>query len=182
MSIPATKLTYQDYLLFPEDGKQYEILDGALSMTPAPLTRHQTIVMRLSQYFMNYLEQHPLGSVFAAPCDVLLGESDVVQPDLLLVLNPGKATITEKHIQGPPDLVVEVLSPTTAARDRELKRKRYEHFGVREYWLVDPAEDTVEILSLRDAHYAPSVVRIPPDSMTSSLLPDFTIDLPKLFR
>ena len=138
--------------------------------------------MRLGYYCMKYLEENPIGTVFSVPCDVLLGESDVVQPDLLLVLNTGKAIITEKHIQGPPDLVVEILSPTTAARDRELKRKRYEYFGVREYWLVDPAENTIEFLALKDACLSQPVLGTPPGSMTTPLLPDLTIDLAKLFR
>lgn len=148
MTTISTTLTYQDYLLLPEDGKQYEIIEGNLSMTPATLTRHQTIVGRIHYQLMAYLETHTIGDVFIAPCDVLLSDTDVVQPDLLVVLHSGRACITENNVQGPPDLVVEILSPSTATRDRELKRKRYEHFGVREYWLVDPADNTLEILNL----------------------------------
>ncbi len=182
MPIPATKLTYQDYLLFPEDGNRYEILNGDLYMTPAPLTRHQTLVMRLGYLLMKYLEENPIGTVFPAPCDVLLSENDVVQPDLLFVLHTGKAKITEKNIQGPPDLVIEVLSPTTAARDRELKCKRYEYFGIREYWLVDPDKNSLDILSLKDGHFVHPVRGTSPCTLISPLLPDFTFDLAKLFR
>src|SRR5918998_6320598 len=81
------------------------------------------------------------------PCDVILSETDVVQPDLFVVLNGGMARITDKNVQGPPDLVIEIVSPGTSVRDRELKRKRYEHFRVREYWLVDPDANSIEILT-----------------------------------
>jgi len=181
MPAPITKLTYQDYLLFPDDGKRYEIIDGDLDMTPAPFTRHQILAMRLSHVFMNYLEQHPIGHVLAAPCDVVLSDSDIVQPDLLLVIHDGKARITEKNVQGAPDLLIEILSPGTAARDRDLKRKRYEHFGVREYWLVDPADNIIEILSLKDTGFSQSWKGTTPDTMTSPLVPGLTIDLAKLF-
>ena len=81
-------------------------------------------------------------------CDVILSETDVVQPDLFIVLHGGLARITDKNVQGLPDLVIEILSPGTSARDRDLKRKRYEHFRVREYWLVDPDANSIEILGL----------------------------------
>jgi Uma2 family endonuclease len=85
MTAPATKLTYQDYLLLPDDGKRYEIIDGELYMTPSPVTRHQTISGRLHYLFMSYLETHPIGAIFAAPLDVLLSDVDTVQPDLLFI-------------------------------------------------------------------------------------------------
>lgn len=178
---PTTKLTYQDYILLPEDGKRYEIVDGDLYMTPAPLTRHQVLVGCLLHLFMTYLEAHPIGAVFCAPCDVVLSDVDVVQPDLLLVLNPGKASITEKNVQGAPDLIIEILSPSTAVRDRALKRKRYEYFGVHEYWLVDPAANTIEILSLKDTTFFQAGQGTAQTTVSSPLLPDLTLDLAKLF-
>lgn len=183
MTTLSTTLTYQDYLLLPEDGKRYEIIEGDLSMTPAPLTRHQTMVGRIHYQLMAYLETHTIGDVFIAPCDVLLSDTDVVQPDLLVVLHSGRACITENNIQGPPDLVVEILSPSTATRDRELKRKRYEHFGVREYWLVDPADNTLEILNLTTRQRsAYSLATHSPHHCSTILLPDFTLDLTWLFK
>jgi Uma2 family endonuclease len=182
MSSQATKLTYQDYLQLPEDGKRYEIMDGELYMTPAPATRHQIVVSRLIHLLMTYLEVHPIGTALTAPTDVVLSDTDVVEPDVLLVLHDGKAGITEKNIQGPPDLVIEILSPGTAARDRDLKRKRYEHFGVREYWLVDPDANTLEILSLAQGRLQRSSLTARPGSCTSPLLPDLTIDLGRLLK
>jgi Uma2 family endonuclease len=182
MTTSATKLTYHDYLLIPEDGKRYEILDGELYMTPAPVTRHQIIVGRLHYLLMSYLEAHPIGSVLVAPCDVVLSDTDVVQPDLLFVHKNGVARITEKNVQGPPDVVIEILSPGTAARDRELKRKRYEHFGVREYWLVDPDGTTMEILTLDGGQYRRISFAGRPATLTSPLFPELTLDLERLLK
>lgn len=177
MTTPATKLTYQDYLLLPDDGKRYEILEGELYMTPSPMTRHQLIAFRLSHVIGTYLEAHPIGTGLAAPCDVILSETDVVQPDLFIVLHGSVARITEKNVQGPPDLVVEILSPGTSARDRELKRKRYEHFKVREYWLVDPDGNSVEILALQADRFVRLNLVTPPASCTSPLFPELEINL-----
>lgn len=177
MSTPATKLTYHDYQLLPDDGKRYEIIDGDLYMTPAPVTRHQIIAMRLSHALMTYLETHPVGIVLAAPCDVLLSDVDILQPDLLVVLKNGTARITDKNVQGPPDLVIEILSPGTAGRDRDLKRKRYEHFGVREYWLVDPDQNTVEILRLEHNRFTRASLTSRPSQTSSPLLSNLILDL-----
>lgn len=177
MSTPATKLTYHDYQLLPDDGKRYEVIDGDLYMTPAPVTRHQMIAMRLSHALMTYLETHPIGTALAAPCDVLLSDVDILQPDLLVVLQDGLARITDKNVQGPPDLVIEILSPGTAGRDRDLKRKRYEHFGVREYWLVDPDRNTVEILRLEQNRFTRASLTSPPSQASSPLLSDLILDL-----
>ena len=177
MATPATKLTYQDYLLLPDDGKRYEIIDGELYMTPSPITRHQVISGRVHYVLMAYLETHPIGAVFAAPLDVLLTDVDVVEPDLLFIHNNGPAKVTEKNIQGPPDLVIEILSPGTAGRDRELKRKRYQHFGVREYWLVDPNQNTLEILQLNDGQLRRLSFATRPARLSSPLFPDLVLDL-----
>lgn len=182
MTTPATKLTYQDYRLLPDDGKRYEIIDGDLYMTPSPVTRHQAIVARFVQLFMNYFETHPIGTVFAAPYDVVLSDTDIVEPDLLVVLKDGAARITEKNVQGPPDVVIEILSPGTAARDRELKRKRYEHFGVREYWLVDPDGNTLEMLQLASGQFRRLILATRHDRCTSPLFPDLILDLSRILK
>jgi Uma2 family endonuclease len=182
MNLATTKLTYHDYLLLPDDGKRYEILDGDLLMTPSPVTRHQTIAMRLSHLFMTYLETHPIGVVLAAPCDVVLSEFDVVEPDLLFVRHNSAARITEKNIQGPPDVIIEILSPGTATRDRDLKRKRYELFGVQEYWLVDPDQNSLEILALQDGTYVHICRATRPTECASPLLPGLVLNLARLLE
>jgi Uma2 family endonuclease len=182
MNSPATKLTYHDYQFLPDDGKRYEVIDGDLYMTPAPVTRHQMIVTRLSNLLFTYLERNPIGTVLTAPCDVLLSDVDVLQPDLLIVLQSGLARITDKNVQGPPDLVIEILSPGTAGRDRDLKHKRYEHFGVREYWLVDPDQNTVEILRLKENRFTRASLTLRPSQTNSTLLSDLTLDLALILK
>jgi Uma2 family endonuclease len=182
MNLTTTQLTYHDYLLLPDDGRRYEIIEGDLCMTPAPVTRHQIIVGRLLHVLLSYLETHPLGTVLTAPCDVVLSNNDIVQPDVLYVQNNSKAQVTEQNIQGPPDMVVEVLSPGTAARDRDLKRKRYEYFGVQEYWLVDPDLNTFEILALHTGQYTQVCFATRPATCSSVLLPDLTLDLNQLLK
>jgi Uma2 family endonuclease len=182
MNLTTTQLTYHDYLLLPDDGRRYEIIEGDLCMTPAPVTRHQIIVGRLLHILLSYLETLPVGTVLTAPCDVVLSNTDIVQPDVLYVQNNSKAQVTEQNVQGPPDMVVEVLSPGTAARDRDLKRKRYEYFGVQEYWLVDPDLNTFEILALHTGQYTQVCFATRPATCTSALLPDLTLDLSQLLK
>jgi Uma2 family endonuclease len=182
MSTATTKLTYRDYLLLPDDGKRYEIIDGDLHMTPSPTTRHQIIVGLFLHHLMTHLETHPIGTVFTAPYDVVLSDTDVVEPDLVVVLNDGRARITEKNVQGPPDIIIEILSPGTAARDRDLKRKRYERFGVQEYWLVDPDQNALEILALKDRQYVQVCRAARPAQCTSALLPGLVLDLGLLLK
>jgi Uma2 family endonuclease len=182
MNLTTTQLTYQDYRLLPDDGKRYEVIEGDLCMTPAPVTRHQIVVGRLLHVLLSYLETHPVGTVLTAPCDVLLSDTDIVQPDLLYVRNNSKAQVTELNIQGPPDLVVEVLSPATATRDRNLKRKRYEHFGVQEYWILDPDSNTVEIFALQAGQYTQVCRAIRPATFASAIFPNLTLDLSRLLK
>jgi len=182
MSLATTKLTYHDFLLLPDDGKRYEILDGDLFVTLSPVTRHQLIVGRFLHRLMTYLETHPIGTVFTAPYDVVLSDTDIVEPDLLLVLHTGRAVITEKNVQGAPDVIIEVLSPSTAARDHDLKRKRYERFGVQEYWLIDPDGNTLEMLVIKDGRYVEAFRTTRPAECTSALLPGLILDLGSLLK
>ncbi|CUQ68179.1 Uma2 family endonuclease [Candidatus Nitrospira inopinata] len=169
-------------MLLPDDGKRHEIIEGDLFVTLSPITRHQLIIGRFLHRLTTYRETHPVGMVFTAPYDVVLSETDIVQPDLLLALQTGRAVMTEKNLQGPPDLILEVLSPSTAARDRELKRKRYEHFGVRKYWPIDPDANSLDMLALQDGHYAHVGRTIRPAECASILRPDLVSDLGSLLQ
>ena len=121
MSVPAAlKFTYEDYALLPED-RRYEVIDGELFVTPAPTTLHQLAKRRLVRILEDFSEATGTGSILDAPYDVVLSKHDVVQPDALLVTTARKPIIGEKNIQGAPDLVVEVLSPSTETRDRRAK-------------------------------------------------------------
>ncbi len=146
MSVPAAlKFTYDDYTLLPGDS-QYEVIDGELFVTPAPTLFHQAVKRRIVRLLEEFAEPRGLGTIFDAPTDVVLSQHDIVQPDILVVLTERKAILTEKFVAGAPDLVIEVLSPSTEDRDRIAKAKRYATFGVREMWLVDPAAKTIEVL------------------------------------
>lgn len=143
------KFTYSDYLQLPEE-KRYELIEGEFFMVPSPSWSHQTISARLFRVIDNCVRTHKLGEVRYAPLDVVLSEENVLQPDILFVSSERLDIITERNIQGAPDLVVEILSPATAQRDKELKKKLYARYGVREYWLADPSARTIEVMSLAE--------------------------------
>ncbi len=145
MGVPAAlKFTYEDYCLLPED-RRYEVVDGELFLTPAPTLFHQAVKGRIKRLLDDFIEPRGLGFVFDAPTDVVLSPHDVVQPDILVVLGDRRSILTEKFVAGAPDLVIEVLSPSTEERDRIAKAKRYATFGVREMWLVDPQAKSIEV-------------------------------------
>ena len=102
------KLTYDDLLMLPDDGKRHEIVDGEHYVTPSPFTKHQTVSMNLTKIFVRYLDRHPIGYLLAAPMDVVFSDFDVVEPDLLFVSRERRAVITDKHVMGAPDLVIEI--------------------------------------------------------------------------
>ena len=181
-----TRFTYDDFVLFPDDGKRHEIIDGEHYVTPSPNVRHQRLVKRLMFEIERYLKANPrMGEVFPSPLDVVLSPWDVVAPDLLLVAGDQSAIMTEKNIQGPPALVVEVLSKSTRKRDAQTKRRLFERTGVREYWLVDPELDTVQVFRPSPEGKLARVVELKAedgDVLTTPLLPGCEIDLRALFR
>lgn len=137
--------TYQDYLELPEDGKHYEVINGELIMTPAPFTIHQKVSANIVGELRPFVKKHQKGEVLYAPVDVVLSENNVVQPDILFIAEKHANIITEKNITGVPDLIIEILSPATGYYDLIEKKEIYEKFGVREYWIVDPKKQWVEI-------------------------------------
>ncbi len=141
--------TYAEFARLPESGStRYEIIDDDLYVTPSPGLGHQRLVKRLVVTLHGFVESHDLGEVFVSPFDVLFGEGDYVEPDVLFVRKDHADAVTDRGVEGPPDLVVEVLSPSTEARDRGIKLERYRHYGVPEYWIVDPHDRTVEVWRL----------------------------------
>jgi len=146
-------LTYKDYEALPADGRRYEIHEGELSVTPAPGTRHQRILGRLNDLLRRHVEDRGLGEVLLSPVDCILSDSTIVQPDLVY-LDPTRAhLVSERGIEGPPTLVVEILSPSTTNIDRSTKRQLYRRFGVPHYWIVDPEARTVEAYALDEGEY-----------------------------
>jgi Uma2 family endonuclease len=177
----STKFTHADLLAAPDDGKRREIIEGELFVTPSPNLSHQRISRRIGLALANYLEAHPIGEIFYAPMDVILSDSDVVEPDLLIVLNE-RREILKTWVEGTPDLVIEILSPTTSDRDRGLKLKAYARHGVTEYWIVDPDERAIEVYRLGRGRYrAPQVFR-ESELLTSSMLPNFALPLADVFN
>lgn len=180
MSDTRVKITYQDYLQLPDE-KRYEVLEGDLRMVPAPGTGHQRMLGRLYRAVGDFAESHGLGSVYFAPVDVVLDEDSVVQPDLLVVLNQNLPRIKPEGVFGAPDLVVEILSPSNAHRDRGIKRRLYGRYGVQEYWIVDPQERTVEVTSLHDGHLETWSIFPAGATLRSPLFPAFTLPVDTIF-
>lgn len=177
----STKLTYADYLALPDDGLRHEIIEGKHYVTPSPVTRHQRISLRLAQLIQNYLDAHPVGELFIAPFDVLLSNHDIVEPDLLFLSTARAHFLTSKNLQGPPDLVVEILSPGTRRRDKGLKRNLYERVGVEEYWLIDPDQDEV-MVHRRGTTGFEHVVRLSrAEVLTTPVLPGLDLPLERVF-
>ncbi len=144
--------TYEDYLMI-EDDKRYEVLEGELMMAPAPGTYHQDISRNLEYLMWSYVKRKRLGVVYDAPIDVVFDEYNVLQPDIVYVCKERKKIIQERAIMGAPDLVVEIVSPSTLSRDTVRKMKIYERFGVREFWIVYPDMKCVEVLYLEGNSY-----------------------------
>ena len=147
------KWTYEDYVNLPDDGLRHEIINGGLFLNPSPSTQHQHVSKRLQYQLYTKIELSNLGLFFAAPMDVQLSEFDIVQPDLIIILNDRIGKITPTKIKVAPHLVVEILSPSTAANDRTIKKDLYERSGVNEFWIVDPFEQQVDQRVLRDEKY-----------------------------
>lgn len=145
--------TYADYCRIPADRLRHEIIDGRHFVTPAPSTNHQEVSGNLNDQLRARIRNVGLGRVLYAPLDVHLGRGTVVQPDLVVVTAGGRAVIGAKKVTGAPDLLVEILSPSTRRRDRTKKFARYERAGVREYWIVDPKAHLVEQYVLRNGKY-----------------------------
>ena len=174
-------LTYQDYLRMPEDRNRRELLGGDLYVTPAPSPAHQRVVANLIEVLNRWANTHGLGRVFGAPIDVVLSELDVVQPDVIFVSASRLAIVTAQSLQGAPDLVVEVLSPSTASVDRGRKMELYARSGVQEYWLVDPDQRLVEQYCREGEGFRLMVRATEKASFTSVLLDGLRVELPRLW-
>lgn len=176
------KLTYNDYVLFPEDGMRHEVLDGEHYVTPAPLVWHQSVSSNLHLILGSFVREHRLGLLLFAPVDVLLSEHDIAQPDLVFVSNERRGILTEKNIQGAPDLVIEILSPSSRRNDEIVKRHRYEQLGVQEYWIVDPQQRTVRVFRRTGEAFASSENLSSGDVLTTPCLPRLEIPVGTLFE
>jgi Uma2 family endonuclease len=179
--IEKKKYTYEDYLKTPDD-KRYELIEGELLMTPSPITNHQRISRKIAFLIEKFVTENDLGEVFYAPYDVYLDDENVVQPDIMFISKGRSKIIGEKNLQGAPDLVVEILSESTAYRDLIQKKKLYAKFGVKEYWIVVPEEKTIDIYSLKDKSYLLYKSYGKDATLESTSLRGFKIDLQGIFK
>lgn len=183
---PHIRFVYEDYKALPESmARQYELLDGEILMVPAPTTRHQLIAGNIHAMLHVHARRSGLGVVLSPPIDVVFGEGDareIVQPDVLFVSRPRYGIIVEAEVRGAPDLVVEVLSPSTATRDLTYKKHLYGRYGVREYWIVDPILETLDLYaSKRGSFDQPRTMRAS-ESFSSALFEGLVISLEDVFQ
>jgi Uma2 family endonuclease len=181
---PVTlKLTYEDFLGFPEDGKRHELLDGDHFVTPAPNLRHQRLVVRLTRVLDSFIDRHGLGWLYTSPVDIVLSDFDVVEPDLVFLSRQRGHLRADTHLAGAPDLVIEILSDSTRKRDEITKRHLYERHGVAEYWIVDPVLETVKVYRRQGERFAAAELfeRAEGGQLDTALLPGFELALDELF-
>lgn len=183
-SVPAVKLTYDDFLLFPDDGKRHELIDGEHFVTASPNLKHQLIVGQLYRIIGNWLDVHPVGRIVLAPFDVIFSNFDVVEPDLLFISDErARDILTEHGVRGAPDLVVEVTSDSTRRHDETLKLHLYERCGVSEYWVADPVVDVIRVYRRRDGRLerVPDVSAGAGETLQTPLMPGLVIPLARVF-
>ena len=172
----AKRWTYEEYYHLDDD-QRYEIIDGNLLMAPAPDTWHQDWSRDLFRIIDRHVRNHDLGKVFYAPLDVVLDDANTVQPDLVFISKARAGIIQRRAIFGTPDLLVELVSPASVRRDRYDKKELYAPFGVKEYWIGDPANQSLEILTLTDRHYELHCAAELKGKLNSLVLPGLEFDL-----
>jgi Uma2 family endonuclease len=180
-ALPKMKLTYEDYCRTPDD-ERWELLNGELvAMAPSPTLAHQRVAFNLAFQLRTFVDRMGIGEVFVAPLDVVLSGTNVVQPDVLFVSNERQHISTPANIRGTPDLVVEVLSPSTTSRDWRTKLDIYNEHGVREYWVADPEAQRVWVLTRGDGELKEVGNYGKGDTLISPLLEGFSADLDEVF-
>ena len=179
--VAEKQATYADYLNTPE-GAAYQLIGGELVMTPAPNPRHQTVAKRLFRRLDSFVVSQELGEVYFSPIGVRLSEAETYQPDMVFVPREELHRIGEQSIDGPPALVVEILSPTNAYYDLVHKKDVYESSGVKEYWIVDPTEKTIEVLQNSPQGFIRFAKARQAGSVGSHVLQGFTVSLEEIFE
>jgi len=183
---PDRRLTYDDFLQFPEDDRlRHEIIDGVHYVTAAPNVRHQDLIGRIYLAMGNHLTSHPsIGRVFLSPVDVIFTFYDVVEPDLVFIAGDQLGIMTEKNIQGAPAIVVEVVSKSTRSRDERIKRELFDRGGVREYWIVDPDRSRIVVYRRDGNRFDTHSPLSAADHavLTTPLIPGFSLSISELFK
>src|SRR5205814_5681609 len=166
----------------PEGPPYFQVIEGELVMSPSPNLFHQEIAGRIHSLLLNFLERHPLGEVFISPLDVFLSDVNVYQPDVIFVSNARRSILTERGIEGAPDLVVEIPSPGTARYDKGSKRKIYARTGVKEVWIVDPELKSIQVYELTKNAETPAATHGTDSLFKSPLLPGLRIKAAVVFK
>jgi Uma2 family endonuclease len=175
--------TYEHWLNFPKDGWKYEIIDGVLYMSPPPSIAHQDSSGELFVAMHTYAKENDLGKVLIAPCGIQLPNQPVpLEPDIFFVKKERLEIIGTQYVEGAPDLIVEILSPSNASYDRETKFKVYQDAGVPEYWLVDYEAKTVEVFTLVEGVYTLAGKYTGDDVFSSTQLAGFKVTVDSLFN
>jgi len=176
------KYTADDYMML-EEGAPFQLINNELVMSPSPIPLHQQVVFALSEVIVLYnIKIGRKGQWMYAPADVKFDEGNILQPDIFYISEERKSDLIKERIEGAPDLVIEILSPSTAYYDLRQKKNIYEKFGVKEYIIIDPIEQNAEIYTLKEGVYFLHQKAENNESINSSLLPGFGIELGKLFK
>ena len=175
-------LTVSDYLELPEGPPFYQLIEGEIAMSPAPNRPHQHILRNITFLLLKHVEDRRLGEIYFAPCDVYLTDINVFQPDLMFISNARKSILSQRGIEGAPELIVEILSPKTARLDKGLKRDVYARTGVEELWIVDPDAKEVLVYHLADSAESPAGTYSGRQKFSSLVLPGLQISVPKVFQ
>lgn len=181
VKIEAKRWTYQDYLKLPDE-ERYEIINGELFMVLAPNLFHQDISRNLEYLMWNYVREKNLGVVYYAPVDIVLSKENVFQPDIVFVSRDNLGILKEKAIFGVPDLVVEIISPSSIYNDMNVKREIYEKFGVKEYWIVDPANKAIQIFTLESGKFKLHFFGYETGKASPKIIQDFEVELGKFSK
>ena len=174
-------VTRSEYEEMPPGPPYFQLIEGQLVMSPSPLTKHQRIVVRLSTQLSYYTQENSLGEIFIAPLDVFLNDVNVYQPDIVFVSTARSHQVTEKGIEGAPDLCIEVLSKGTQRFDLGAKKKVFAQSGLGHYWIIDPEARSLAVFNLRVNSEHPVEVFTPPQSFRPELFPRLEINLSALF-
>jgi len=174
-------MTVEQFFAMPDDGKRYELLDGVVEQMTAPNIRHQRISLRLLVWMVHTLQDSGLGEVFSPPCDVVLDEHTVLQPDAVFVALANGGIVTERNLRGAPEVVVEILSESTRRKDVLRKRRLYARAGVSWYWIIDPEIDRIEFLKRDGDDFVLAALADSPAVAEVPGFPSVRIDLAALF-
>ncbi|HMJ90359.1 MAG TPA: Uma2 family endonuclease [Candidatus Acidoferrum sp.] len=175
-------ITRADYEGMPLGPPYFQVIEGDLITSPSPKFFHQSVALNIARIIGNFLDDHPIGEVMIAPLDVFLSDINIFQPDVLFVSNERLSLIGEQGIEGGPELVVEILSPSTAKYDKGSKKKIYSRTGVQELWLIDPDAKTIQVFDLAADAETPIATHSAKSVFKSALLPGLKIDAKKIFR